>query len=208
MPERQLHVEAPVPVELNHVVMRSAHVSECVDFYSKLLGMRVQAGDGEHAAALSHDGEHHRLLLMAVPPAEKTPGPGIEHIAFKTRTMAELLGNYKRAKELGLKPFMQVHHGGTLSAYYLDPDGVQIEIFIDTQPTDTSIEMMNSPEFAKNPIGAPIDFDDLVERFEAGEPVASLYEQPQLKDGDLHALLEKVIEARGHQLNEQAAPQA
>ena len=103
---------------------------------------------------------------------------------------------------------MQVHHGGTLSAYYLDPDGVQIEIFIDTQPTDTSIEMMNSPEFAKNPIGAPIDLDDLVERFEAGEPVASLYAQPELQDGDLHTLLEKVIAARGHQLNEQAAPQA
>ena len=67
--------------------------------------------------------------------------------------------------------------------------------------------MMNSPEFAKNPIGVPIDCDDLVERFEAGEPVASLYEQPEAKDGDFEALLEKVIAARGHQLNEQAAPQ-
>lgn len=196
MTKRTLPVEAPVPTELNHVVMRSAHVPECVDFYGKVLGMRVHAG-GEHAAALSQDGEHHRLLLMGVAPGEPNHGPGIEHIAFKTRSMAELLGNYKRLKGIGIVPFMAVHHGGTLSMYYLDPDGVQVEIFIDTNPTDVSIEMMNSPAFAQNPIGAPVDFDDLVERYEAGEPIASLYVQPELQDGDLEQLIEKVVAARG-----------
>jgi catechol-2,3-dioxygenase len=196
MTERILPVDGPAPTELNHVVMRSAHVPACIEFYEKVLGMKKMAG-GDMGAALSHDGEHHRLLLMGVPAGEPNHGPGVEHIAFKTRSMGELLGNYKRVKDLGILPFMSVHHGGTLSMYYLDPDGVQIEVFIDTLPTDKSLEMMNSPEFAKNPIGVPVDFDDLCERYEAGESMTSLYAQPEEQEGDLQRLIEQVIAARG-----------
>jgi catechol-2,3-dioxygenase len=198
MNPRVLPTAMPVPVELNHVVLRNAHVAECVDFYGKLLGMKVQAGDGKHAAALSHDGEHHRLLLMGVGDAERNPAaPGVEHIAFKTGSMGELLGNYRRVKELGIEPFMVVHHGGTLSVYYLDPDGVQVEVFIDTFPTDVSIEYMHTPEFRSNPIGSPIDIEDLIARFEAGEPLPSLYARPAPQDGDLESLITKVQAARG-----------
>jgi catechol 2,3-dioxygenase-like lactoylglutathione lyase family enzyme len=198
MPQRELPTDAPVSAALNHVVLRNAHVEKCVDFYGKLLGMKVHAGDGKFAAALSHDGEHHRLLLMGVVGERPDPsGPGVEHIAFKTGSMGELLGNYVRVKKLGIEPFMVVHHGGTLSAYYLDPDGVQIEIFIDTFPTDVSIEYINTPEFQENPIGSPIDLDDLVARFEAGEPLPQLYARPEPQEGDLESLIEKVQAARG-----------
>lgn len=198
MSERVLPTDAPVPVELNHVVLRNAHVADCVAFYDTVLGMKVNAGDGEHGAALSHDGEHHRLLLMGVADGDRNPaGPGIEHIAFKTGSMAELLGNYQRVKAEGIEPFMAVHHGGTMSVYYLDPDGVQVEVFIDTLATDVAIEHMHSPEFQANPIGSPLDMDDLVARFDAGEPLKSLYVQPAPQDGDLESLIEKVQAARG-----------
>jgi catechol 2,3-dioxygenase-like lactoylglutathione lyase family enzyme len=197
MTERTLPVDAPAPTELNHVVMRSAHVAECTEFYGKLLGMKLMAGDGVMGAALSQDGEHHRLLLMGVAPGDPNHGPGVEHIAFKARSLEDLLGNYKRLKGMDILPYMAVHHGGTLSMYYLDPDGVQIEILIDTQPADLSIEMMNSPEFAKNPIGVPISFDDLCERYEAGDSIASLYAQPEEQEGDLEKLIEQVVGARG-----------
>jgi catechol 2,3-dioxygenase-like lactoylglutathione lyase family enzyme len=200
MTERTLPVDTPAPAELNHVVMRSAHVRECIEFYGKLLGMKKMAG-GDMGAALSHDGEHHRLLLMGVPEGDPNHGPGVEHIAFKVRSLGELLGNYKRVKGLGMLPFMSVHHGGTLSMYYLDPDGVQIEIFIDTLPTDQSLEMMNSPEFMKNPIGVPVDFDELCDRFEAGESMESLYAQPEEQEGDLERLIEQVVGARGAPLS-------
>lgn len=200
MTERSLSVDTPAPAELNHVVMRSAHVPECIDFYGKLLGMKKMAG-GDMGAALSHDGEHHRILLMGVAAGEPNDGPGIEHIAFKLRSIGDLLGNYQRVKALGMMPFMSVHHGGTLSMYYLDPDGVQIEIFIDTLPTDQSLEMMNSPEFRKNPIGVPVDFDDLCERYQAGESMESLYAQPEEKEGDLDRLIEQVVSARGGPLS-------
>jgi catechol-2,3-dioxygenase len=200
MTTRTLPVDMPAPSELNHVVMRSAHVPECIDFYGKLLGMKVMAG-GAMGAALSQDGEHHRLLMIAVKPGEPNYGPGVEHIAFKVRSLAELLGNYKRLKGIGMMPFMSVHHGGTLSMYYLDPDRVQVEVFIDTNPADISIEMMSSPKFAANPIGVPVDFDDLCARYEAGESIVSLYEQPEAREGDLQDLIQKVVAARGAPLS-------
>jgi catechol-2,3-dioxygenase len=198
---RILPTESAAPSELNHVVLRSAHVADGAAFYEHLLGMKRMAGDGKMAAAMSQDGEHHRVLLINVSEADRSAGPGLEHMAFKVRTVGELLGNYKRCKDLGIVPFMSVHHGGTLSAYYLDPDGVQIEVLVDTQPTDVSIEMMHSPQFAENPIGVPVDFDDLCERYEAGEPIESLYAQPPLQDGDLEQLIQKVVAARGAPLS-------
>lgn len=75
--------------------------------------------------------------------------PGLEHLAFKMRSLADLLGNYRRLKTIGIAPFMTIHHGGTLSAYYLDPDGVQVETFIDTQVVDLSIEEMSGDRFGQ-----------------------------------------------------------
>jgi catechol-2,3-dioxygenase len=196
MTQRTIPKSQPAPTELSHVVMRSAHIAECVSFYETVLGMKRMAGDGMSAAAMSQDGEHHRLLMIGTQPGELHDGPGIEHIAFKTRSMGELLGNYQRCKEAGIMPAMSVHHGGTISMYYLDPDGVQIEVFIDTQPTDMSIEMMNSPKFAENPIGVPLNFDDLCERYEAGESLDMLYAQPEMTEDLLDELLEQVIAAR------------
>lgn len=197
MPERTVPSERPVPLTLSHLVLRTAHLDEAVEFYDRLLGMKP-VGSSPQGAALSHDGEHHRIALASVPPAEDADptGPGIEHIAYKLRSLPDLLGNYQRVKKLGLEPFLSIHHGGTLSAYYLDPDGVQIEVFIDTQVTDLSLEAMHSEKFRQNPIGVPVDFDELVRRYEAGEAVSTLLEQPALEEGQLEMLLEKVRAAR------------
>jgi catechol 2,3-dioxygenase-like lactoylglutathione lyase family enzyme len=198
MTQRTLPTQEAAPTALAHVVLRTAHIDECVEFYGKLLGMRTNTYTPGRGAALSHDREHHRIALMNVPAGEQHAlGPGLEHLAFKARSIVELLGNYKRLRDKeGILPFMAIHHGGTLSAYYRDPDGVQIEIFIDTRPVDIAIEDMNSDEFRRNPIGVPIDFDDLVARFEAGESIASLFRQPELKEGDLESLVAKLMAAR------------
>lgn len=198
MNDRTLPTERPVHLDLSHIVLRTAHLDEVIEFYGTLLGMKANARSAG-GAALSHDGEHHRIALALVPPAEDVDphAPGLEHVAFKLRNLADLLGNHKRLAGLGVRPFMGLHHGGTLSAYYLDPDGVQVEIFIDTQVADLSIEMMQTSErFRQNPIGVPVDFDDLQRRYEAGAPIRSLLEQPELQDGQLEALIETVSNAR------------
>lgn len=181
---------ASANVLLSHLVLRTAHVPECIEFYGTVLGMKMVAGGG-HGAVLSHDNEHHRIAIMGVPEGAPSRGPGLEHHAWKVRGLADLLGNYQHAKSRGVEPFIAIHHGGTMSIYYRDPDGLQVEVFIDTMALDAAIEMLNSPEFMQNPIGVPLDVDDLCRRYEAGESMASLLTQPALKDGDFDMMIAK-----------------
>jgi catechol-2,3-dioxygenase len=197
MTQRTVPTERPAVVNLSHIVLRTAHLDATIDFYHRLVGMKANFRS-PGGAALSHDGEHHRIALAAVHDGEKNPmAPGLEHVAFKLRSVADLLGNYKRLRDIGTTPFMTIHHGGTLSAYYLDPDGVQVETFIDAQIADVAIESMQSDAFKQNPIGVPVDFDDLVDRYESGESTTSLLTQPALRDGQIEELISRVRAARG-----------
>jgi catechol-2,3-dioxygenase len=183
MPVRSIPTSHPVAATLSHAVLRTAHLDEAIAFYEQLIGMRASFRSAA-AAALSNDSEHHRIALVAVPPGEQNPmAPGMEHMAFKIGSIGDLLGNYRRLKTAGVVPFMTLHHGGTLSAYYLDPDGIRVETFVDTQIADLSIELMSSDGFKS--IDIPVDFDSLTKRFEAGESIASLLERPALQEGQL-----------------------
>ena len=175
---------------LSHVVLRTAHLQETVDWYTAVLGCRTVFLAEGLSAALTFDGEHHRIALLAVPEAESDPtAPGIEHIAYKLIGLEPWLGNYTRLKAEGIVPALVLHHGGTLSMYYRDPDGVQVEVLIDTMTPDQAIEHMKSEAFRANPIGVPIDPDDLVARFEAGEPLDDLLAQPPFDPEMFDAIL-------------------
>jgi Glyoxalase/Bleomycin resistance protein/Dioxygenase superfamily len=150
--------------------------------------------ESSHGAAISHDGEHHRIALIKVEPGTPARGPGLEHFAFKTQSLGHLLGNYRRLKGLGIEPFMVLHHGGTLSAYYKDPDGVQVEVFIDTMTADHAIAYMGTDEFRQNPIGSPANLDDLASRYEAGESVADLLKPPPFDEEAFDAIFDQLIE--------------
>jgi catechol-2,3-dioxygenase len=193
MTNRVLPTDRPVPVALSHIVLRTAHLDECVVFYEQLVGMKANMVSA-HGAAISHDGEHHRIALIKVDPSEPRRGPGLEHFALKTQSLAHLLGNYRRLKGIGIEPFMVLHHGGTLSAYYKDPDNVQVEVFIDTLTSDFAIAHMGTPEFRANPIGCPADLEDLATRYEAGESVAELLKQPAFDQDAFEAIFDQLIE--------------
>jgi catechol 2,3-dioxygenase-like lactoylglutathione lyase family enzyme len=189
---RVLPIDRPAPVALSHLVLRTAHLDECVEFYEQLVGMKANL-KSSHGAAISHDGEHHRIALIKVEEGEARRGPGLEHFAFKTQSLGHLLGNYKRLKQIGIEPFMVLHHGGTLSSYYKDPDGVQVEVFIDTLTADHAIAYMGTADFQRNPIGYPTDLDDLAARYEAGESVSELLKQPEFDEEAFEEIFDQLI---------------
>jgi len=57
-----------------------------------------------------------------------------------------------------------INHGMTLSAYYRDPDGNQVETQVDTLTLEEADVFMASPVFAANPIGIEVDFDQMRQR--------------------------------------------
>ena len=155
---------APV---LHHVNLKTTRLQAMIDWYGEVAGLkpRFQFPGG---AWLSNDGANHRLALLATPSLTDDPGKlahtGMHHVAFEYPDMDSLLDNYVRLRDAGIEPHMALDHGMTLSFYYVDPDGnsveLQCDIFGDWERS--THWMTTSPQFAANPIGAPIDGDALV----------------------------------------------
>ena len=71
----------------------------------------------------------------------------------------ELNSSYQRLREAGVKPAICLDHGMTLSYYYADPDGNNVELQVDCfGDWKKSAEWMRtSEEFKANPIGQFVD---------------------------------------------------
>lgn len=173
------------PSKLAHVVRRTGRFDELVRWYCTVLGAEVVHSDGM-LAFLTYDDEHHRIAIATIPGLSEQPpmAAGTDHIAFTYSDLGDLLYTYLRLKAVGIEPFWSINHGPTVSFYYKDPDGSRVELQVDTMPTAEAIESwMKSGEFAANPIGVVIDGDDLVARYQAGEPLEQLLKRPPLPDG-------------------------
>jgi hypothetical protein len=99
---------------------------------------------------------------------------GTEHFAFTYASLDDLFGQFERMKARGISPYWTINHGMTLSAYYRDPDGNQVETQFDSMSMREADAFMAGPLFASNPIGIDVDFEALVTRRRAGEDVTTL----------------------------------
>jgi hypothetical protein len=77
-------------------------------------------------------------------------------------------------KVKGIHPYWTINHGMTLSAYYRDPDGNQVETQVDSLTMEEADAFMAGPLFAANPIGIDVDFDELLARYRAGATFADV----------------------------------
>ena len=106
-------------------------------------------------------------------PFERLPW-GVAYVAFAWRNLDELIDTYQRLKRQGILPVRPIRHGLTLSMYYDDPDGNNLEFQIDTLDDRLANEFMASKVFTANPIGELFDPEALVARYEAGKPLDDL----------------------------------
>ena len=181
------------PGKFAHIVLRSRDVPTAREWYKKVLNGWSILEENDMGAGLTYDAEHHRVLILSLTPAEKEALngkgvmeiyderrklPGLEHFAYTHTSLGNLLSTYRRLKKDGIEPVFTVNHGGTLSLYYLDPDGNSVELLIDTLPMDQATELMHTDAFAENGLGYPFDPEDLCQRYESGESFASLTASP------------------------------
>jgi len=173
------------PRQLAHVVRRTSRFEELVRWYCTVLGAEVVHSDGT-LAFLTYDEEHHRIAIADIPglPDQPPMAAGTDHIAFTYGDLGDLLHTFRRLKAAGIEPFWCINHGPTTSLYYKDPDGSRVELQVDNLPTAEAIEgWMRTGQFAANPIGVVFDPEELIARYEAGEPSESLTARPPLPAG-------------------------
>lgn len=163
------------PIKFAHVVLKTRNFDEMVAWWTDFLEASVRHAN-DFLAFLSYDEEHHRIAIARMPHLADRPADtvGLEHFAFTYASLDDLLGQYERMGARGVRPYWTINHGMTLSAYYRDPDGNQVETQVDTLSLAEAERFMASPTFAKNPIGIDVDLDAIVARRRAGESVESL----------------------------------
>jgi catechol-2,3-dioxygenase len=124
--------------ELGHIVLYVRDVEVSRRFYSKLLGWK-EIAHAPGVAAYSSGRTHHELLLIEVGteavPIPPKPRVGLYHFGLKIgESDDELREAVARLREAGVPIVGMSDHGVTHSVYLLDPDGNEIEIYIDVQP--------------------------------------------------------------------------
>jgi catechol-2,3-dioxygenase len=172
------------PRKFVHVVYRTRRFDEMVRWYETVFDARVQHRNPA-LAFLTYDDEHHRFafanLDVLMPGAgghDRRGAVGVDHVAYTYGSIGELLENYAQLNEAGIRPYWCVHHGITVSMYYADPDGNQMEFQVDAMPTNEAANaFMQGPRFAANPIGVEYDPDEWLARWRGGEPEAAFLER-------------------------------
>lgn len=126
--------------ELGHVVFFVRDLEKSVHFYRDILGFKAIEGAAMRgAAAFSTGRTHHEMLLIEVGPNAALPTrgrrAGLYHIGLKIGESIEELKTAKHElEEAGVTIVGLSDHTVTNSMYILDPDGNEIELYIDVQP--------------------------------------------------------------------------
>ncbi len=143
--------------ELGHLVLYVRDVERSAAFYGDVLGWRrIMPSPGETprgVAAFSGGRTHHELLLIEVGD-QATPIPqgrriGLYHFGLKVGdTDDELREMLRRVTDAGVTVVGSSDHTVTHSLYILDPDGNEIELYVDVP----GVDWKNDPSLFAAPI--------------------------------------------------------
>lgn len=174
------------PKTFAHVVYRTYRFQEMLDWYVKVFCGKVQY-QNPVIAFMTYDDEHHRVALLNLgiikgesQACSPRGQPGMDHVAYGYHSVRDLFEKYDELKAKGVHPYWCIHHGITVSLYYADPDGNQMEFQADCfASNDEANTFMYGPNFELNPIGVEFDPEALLARIRAGEPEATLLPRHQ-----------------------------
>jgi len=167
------------PQRFVHIVYRTRRFDQMLAWYEDVFDARIQH-QNPVMAFLTYDDEHHRFAfidLAALQPdgseTEKEGLIGVDHVAYTYGSLEDLFTNYEQLKAKGIEPYWCVHHGVTVSMYYADPDGNQMEFQVDAfESSEDCNEFLRGPVFAANPVGVEYDPEDWLAQMRAGTPAS------------------------------------
>lgn len=139
-------------VELGHVVLYVRDLEKCSAFYREVVGLRQIGRIFNNQASLFSGGRtHHELLLIQVGDA---PGPlqgrrlGLYHTGWKVgESLDELRETRRRVEAFGAEIDGMADHTVSKSLYLRDPDGNEVELFVDDPryPWQENNDWMETP---------------------------------------------------------------
>jgi catechol 2,3-dioxygenase len=145
---------APLTIrELGHVALFVRDLDATRRFYHGILGLsETGTGKGGRIVFFSAGRHHHDLsceLARAAGPGPQPKGdPGLYHIAFEVGSAPEALTAARRHVEAhGLTPF-----GETDTSFCVrDPDGHEIELYVDLRGSGRTRHIENTPAARATP---------------------------------------------------------
>lgn len=142
---------------LGHVVFYVHNLQRSVKFYTEIVGLGLSGTIfNGRAALLSGGSTHHELLLIQVGEAE---GPlqgkriGLYHVGWKIgESLDELKALYNKLDELQYPIDGLSDHTISQSIYLRDPDGNEVELYVD----DPDYDWRNNDSWMEAPV-KPLD---------------------------------------------------
>jgi len=139
--------------ELGHVVFYVEKLQPMVRFYRDIVGLTLTGTTfGGKAAVLTGGRTHHELLLIEVGPAPAAPEGrriGLYHVGWKVGDTREALrAAQARIEAAGLALEGTADHHVSLSLYLRDPDGNEIELYVDNPEVDWNAD----PSWLSEPV--------------------------------------------------------
>ena len=166
------------PTKFAHVLYRSRRFEQMLSWYKTVFDAEIQY-QNPALAFLTYDDEHHRFafanLSILQPDGAETDRQGmigVDHVAYTYASLNDLFEKYAQLKAKGISPYWCIHHGITVSMYYRDPDGNQMEFQVDSFSSNEDANVFINGNFSVNPVGVEYDPDDWLARLRAGAPVS------------------------------------
>jgi catechol 2,3-dioxygenase len=134
--KRDRRTEMIHPDRIGHVVIKVRDLERSRRFYTEVLGLELmkELPEAKMIFLASNRRDHHELALAEVGQRASAPNPndiGLSHFAFRLKNMDDLRAAYRELKEHDVPISFTVNHGMTQSIYFLDPDGNQLEVYVD-----------------------------------------------------------------------------
>lgn len=143
-PDKLLIRDDEMKFEIGHVVLKVRSLDISLPFYCSVLGMRERRRrkvNGKEMAFLSFGDRDHDIGLLEVGAsahAHEAAGAGLQHVAFRIGNGVEELRTFKKHLDaLGVAPQRMVEHRFSSSIYMRDPDGTELEVYVETDCAHT-----------------------------------------------------------------------
>lgn len=128
-----MHIQA-----LGHVVLKVRDLERSVQFYRDILGIKEVARYRGAMVFFSFGSNHHDLALLQLGEQASHPAEtdvGLYHVAFKVgNTLDELRACKAHLERHGVTILGTSDHNVSQSLYIQDPDGIDIELYVDADP--------------------------------------------------------------------------